>query len=461
MNPDALRLGAVLVAIVGLILLVTRFRLHPFVTLIVVSIFLGLACGLPPVEVIKHFEKGFGDVLSFVGIVIGLGTMLGGLLVFSGGAERLATGLVSLGGQRLVPWTIFFAALLIGLPLFFEVGFVLLVPLAFAISKKMQTSILLIGLPMLAGLSIAHGLVPPHPAPTLAVSIFHADAGRTIFYAIIVGLPTGLLAGPVFATLISRWITTGPTHGAVLAAEDIADLPVDESGPESDRKPTTASPSMGTVLTTVLLPPVLMMSRSIVDAFLLPDNAIRILFDFVGDPIVALLVALFFAIYMLGLRQGHDMGQIQEILNRALGPIAAVIVIVGAGGGFKEMLIATKIGELIGHWAASAHISPLLLGWSAAALVRIATGSATVATITGAGIVAPIVQADPAVNKELMVLATGAGSLILSHVNDAGFWLVKEYFQLSLPDTFKSWTAMETLLSVLGLVFVLLLSLVV
>jgi GntP family gluconate:H+ symporter len=345
--------------------------------------------------------------------------------------------------------------------LFFEVGFVLLVPLAFAISKKMQTSILLIGLPMLAGLSIAHGLVPPHPAPTLAVSIFHADAGKTIFYAIIVGLPTGLLAGPVFALLVSRWITTGPKHGAVLAAEDIADIPAHEVGAKHDAKGVDSAPSMGAVITTVLLPPVLMMSRSVADAFLPADNAARIFFDFAGDPIIALLIALFFAIYALGLRQGDDMGRIQEILNRALGPIAAVIVIVGAGGGFKEMLIATKIGDLIGHWAASAHISPLLLGWSAAALVRVATGSATVATITGAGIVAPIVQAEPGVNKELMVLATGAGSLILSHVNDAGFWLVKEYFQLSLPDTFKSWTAMKTLLSVLGLIFVLLLSLVV
>jgi len=322
MNPDALRIGAVVVAVIALILLVTRFRLHPFVTLIVVSIFLGLACGLPPVEVIKHFEKGFGDVLSFVGIVIGLGTMLGGMLVFSGGAERLATGLVSLGGKKFVPWTIFFAALLIGLPLFFEVGFVLLVPLAFAISKKMQTSILLIGLPMVAGLSIAHGLVPPHPAPTLAVSIFHADAGKTIFYAIIVGLPTGLLAGPVFALLVSRWITTGPKHGAVLAAEDIADIPAHEVGAKHHAKGIDSAPSMRTVLTTVLLPPVLMMSRSVADAFLPADNAARIFFDFVGDPIVALLIALFFAIYALGLRQGDDMGRIQEILNRALGPIS-------------------------------------------------------------------------------------------------------------------------------------------
>jgi gluconate:H+ symporter, GntP family len=459
MNPDILRIGAVLFAIIALIVLVTKFKLHPFLTLVLVSIFLGLVCGLPPVDVIKHFEKGFGDVLSFVGIVIALGAMLGGLLVFSGGAERFATALVSLGGKKLVPWTVFFAALLIGLPLFFEVGFVLLVPLAFAISKKMNTSILQVGLPMLAGLSIAHGLVPPHPAPTLAVSIFHADAGRTIFYAILVGLPTGILAGPVFAIIASRWIVAGPGNTTAITGADGAP----ESG-LSDRPTkldTQRVPGLASVLATVLLPPVLMMTRSLVDAFLPTDSPVRAFCDFIGDPILALLIALLFAIYALGLRQGSNMKKVLDILNLGLVPIAAVIVIVGAGGGFKEMLIATKIGDLIGRWAASAHVSPLLLGWSAAALVRIATGSATVATITGAGIVAPIVQSDPSVSKELMVLATGAGSLILSHVNDAGFWLVKEYFQLSLPDTFKSWTAMETLLSVMGLVFVLLLSIVV
>jgi GntP family gluconate:H+ symporter len=391
--------------------------------------------------------------------VIALGAMLGGMLVFSGGAERFATALVSLGGKKLVPWTVFFAALLIGLPLFFEVGFVLLVPLAFAISKKMNTSILQVGLPMLAGLSIAHGLVPPHPAPTLAVSIFHADAGRTIFYAILVGLPTGLLAGPVFSIVATRWIVTGSGSTTAGAGGDAAP----ERGliERSTTPGSQQSPGLAIVLVTVLLPPVLMMMRSLVDAFLPADSPVRVFCDFIGDPILALLFALLFAIYGLGLRQGSNMQEVLDILNRGLGPIAAVIVIVGAGGGFKEMLIATKIGDMIGHWAATAHISPLLLGWSAAALVRIATGSATVATITGAGIVAPIVQADPSVSKELMVLATGSGSLILSHVNDAGFWLVKEYFHLSLPDTFKSWTAMETLLSVLGLVFVLLLSIVV
>jgi GntP family gluconate:H+ symporter len=453
MNAGILLLLAASIAVIVLVVLVTFCRVHPFLALLIVSISLGLACQLPPAEVIKQFEKGFGETLSFVGIVIGLGTMLGGLLVFSGGAERLANALVSIGGKKWIPWTMFFAALLVGLPLFFEVGFVLLVPLALVIAHKTGTPILKVGLPMLAGLSIAHGLVPPHPAPTLIVSMFHADMGRTIFYAILVALPTGLIAGPAFAMIASHWVKTDSS--SLLTALDRQQ----ETGARShDRK---SEPSLLAVVVAVLLPPVLMMSRSLVSAALPQGSFLRSVSEFLGDPVVALLVALFYAIFVLGLAQGADMGRILKILNMCLAPVAAIILIVGAGGGFKQMLIATKIGDLIGQWAAGAQISPLLLGWSAAALVRIATGSATVATITGAGIAAPIIQADPTVNKELMVLATGSGSLILSHVNDAGFWLVKEYFGLTLPETFKTWTVMETLLSVLGLAFTLLLGMVV
>jgi GntP family gluconate:H+ symporter len=442
MASDPVRLAVVVIAILALIVLITKFRIHPFIALILASWFLGIACGLPLAEVIKHFEKGFGDVLSFVGIVIGLGAMLGGILISSGGADVLANDLIALGG----------------LPLFFEVGFVLLVPLAFVISKRMETPILRVGLPMLAGLSVAHALVPPHPAPTLAVATFHADAGKTILYAILVGIPTGILAGPVFANFAAGWIHSGTSAGALFAGpESVAE----ETNRAKARSMAGPGPSLPAVLTTILLPPALMMSRSLADAFLSGQSTLKSLIDFVGDPIAALLIALFFGMYALELRRGLTMDRLDGILNKSLGAIAAVVLIVGAGGGFKEMLIATKISELIGQWATQAHISPLLLGWGAAAVVRIATGSATVATITGAGIMAPIVQADPAVSKELMVLATGSGSIILSHVNDAGFWLVKEYFQLSLPDTFKSWTLMETLLSVLGLIFVLLLSLVV
>ena len=215
MASDPIRLAVVVIAIIALIVLITKFRIHPFIALILASWFLGIACGLPLTEVIKHFEKGFGDVLSFVGIVIGLGAMLGGILISSGGADVLANDLIALGGKKWIPWTMFLASLLIGLPLFFEVGFVLLVPLAFVISKRMDTPILRVGLPMLAGLSVAHALVPPHPAPTLAVATFHADAGKTILYAILVGIPTGILAGPIFANFAAGWIHSGSAAGAL------------------------------------------------------------------------------------------------------------------------------------------------------------------------------------------------------------------------------------------------------
>ena len=446
MSPETLRVIATLFAIVLLIVLITRFKIHPFVSLIIASICLGLLGGLKPDDGVKNFEKGFGDVLSFVGIVIGLGTMLGGLLVASGGADRLANALVSLGGNRWVPWTIFFAALLIGLPLFFEVGFVLLAPLAVTIAFRMKAPITAVGLPMLAGLSIAHGLVPPHPAPTLAAATFHADVGKTIFLGVLVGIPVGLLSGPGYALVATRFLRIG-AHPALETIEEAR-----------EKAPVGNPPPLGPVLVAILLPPVLMMGRSIADGFLATGSLARSLVDFVGDPIMALLIALLYALFALGLREGRTLGNLEGLLGKSLEPIAAVVLIVGAGGGFKQMLIAVKIGDLISQVATQAHLSPLFLAWLAAALVRVATGSATVATITGAGITAPLLATNPTVSPELMVLAIGAGSVILSHVNDAGFWLVKEYFGLSLGDTFKSWTVMETLLSVFGLLAVLALS---
>ena len=449
MSPDLLPVLAAVLAIGLLVVLIARFKFHPFVALIMATLCLGLLGGLKPDEVIKNFEQGFGDVLSFVGVVIGLGTMLGGLLVASGGADRLAQALVSIGGHRWVPWTIFFAALLIGLPLFFEVGFVLLAPLAVTVALRMRVPIVNVGLPMLAGLSVAHAMVPPHPAPTLAAAAFHADLGRTILYGLLVGLPVGLLAGPGYAMLAQRFISA-----SVPPAPSMTDAPNQErSDPHV--------PPLAAVLTAILLPPILMMGRSVADAFLAAGTVPREVLDFVGDPIMALLLALLYAMVALGLRTGRSMSDLQTSLGKSLEPMATVILVVGAGGGLKQMLLAVKIGDLLGHAAAAGHLSPLFITWLAAALVRIATGSATVATITAAGITSPLLAANPAVSPELMVLATGAGSIIFSHVNDAGFWLVKETFGLSLGDTFKSWSAMETLLSVFGLLGVLLLGMVV
>ncbi len=455
MNPEAFRLSAALAGILLLVLLVARFKWHPFLALMFISWGLAVTCGIDPVQAIAGFSKGFGDILSFVGIVIGLGTMIGGLLVSSGGADAFANAMISIGGRKYVPWTLFFAAFLIGLPLFFEVGFVLLVPLAFVMAKKLEVPILSLGLPMLAGLSIAHGMTPPHPAPTLAVATFHADAGKTILYALVIGLPVGLISGPVFASVAAKFFglrrkSTGQSGPHISPVDEIAAVTAETAH---------RTPSLGGVLLVILLPPVLMMGRSVAD-LLLAQGLAKAALDVIGNPIVALFITVVVAVFVLGVRLGESLDEIQRTLNRSLEPIAAVILIVGAGGGFKEVLLETKIADAIGQWATDAHLSPLLLAWTAAAVVRIATGSATVATITGAGIVAPLIQNNTTVNRELLVLATGSGSLILSHVNDAGFWLVKEYFGLSVGETFKYWTTMETLLSILGLAGVLLASLI-
>ena len=386
MNPEAFRLSAALVGILPLVLLVARFKWHPFLALMFVSWVLAVTCGIDPVQAIVGFSKGFGDILSFVGIVIGLGTMIGGLLVSSGGADAFANAMISIGGRKYVPWTLFFAAFLIGLPLFFEVGFVLLVPLAFVMAKKMDVPILSLGLPMLAGLSIAHGMTPPHPAPTLAVATFHADAGKTILYALVIGLPVGLISGPVFAAVLGRFFDLRRTIRKSTGQGGPHISPVDEITAVT-AETAHRTPSLGGVLLVILLPPVLMMGRSVAD-LLLAQGPMKAALDVIGNPIVALFITVVVAVFALGVRLGESLDEIQRTLNRSLESIAAVILIVGAGGGFKEVLLETKIADAIGQWATNTHLSPLVLAWTAAAVVRIATGSATVATITGSGIVA-------------------------------------------------------------------------
>ncbi|MEJ8824048.1 GntP family permease [Variovorax humicola] len=436
-----------LVAIIGLILLITRWRIHPFIALTLAAGFLGLTSGMPVALVMKSFQDGFGGVLGFVGIVLGLGTMLGKMMAESGGADRIARTLVDAFGKERVHWAMMFAAFLVGIPLFFEIGFVLLIPLVFIVAKRTGVSLIKIGIPLLAGLSVVHGLVPPHPGPLLAIGIFGADIGKTIFYGLIVGLPTAMIAGPIFGSFISKFVPGNPSEELMqqLAHE-----------PEARELP-----GFGVTLLTVLLPVALMLLKAFADVVLDEKNIVRQWLDFIGNPITALLAALLLSLYTFGVARGFTSKQIMKFVDESLAPTAAIILIIGAGGGFKQMLVASGVGDAIGHMALQAHLSPILLAWLVAGLIRIATGSATVATITGAGIVAPLATMVPGVNRELLVLATGAGSLILSHVNDAGFWLVKQYFNMSVAETFKTWTAMETLISVVGIIFIMLLGMVV
>ncbi|MCA1439472.1 GntP family permease [Ensifer sp. IC4062] len=447
LSKDAYLLLDAGVTIVGLVLLITRFKIHPFVALTLAAGFLGLTSGMTGELIMKSFQDGFGGVLGFVGIVLGLGTMLGKLMAESGGADQIAHTLMRTFGKEKVHWAMMLAAFLVGIPLFFEIGFVLLIPLVFIIARRSGVSLVKIGIPLLAGLSAVHGLVPPHPGPLLAVSVFGADIGKTIFYGLIVGLPTAAIAGPMFGSFISKRI---PGHASreltdqFAKAENLATLP-----------------SFGVTLTTILLPVFLMLLKAFADVTFVADNADRIWMDLIGHPITALLAALLLSFYTFGSACGFSREKIISLLNDSLIPVAGILLIVGAGGGFKQMLVASGVGDVIGHLAVQAQISPILLAWLVAAVIRIATGSATVATITGAGLVAPVVAMVPGVNRELLVLATGAGSVVLSHVNDAGFWLVKQYFNMTVPETFKTWSLMETILSVVGLVLILLLSLVV
>ena len=436
------------VTIIGLILLITRFKVHPFIALTIAAGFLGLTSGMATDLVMKSFQDGFGGVLGFVGIVLGLGTMLGKLMAESGGADQIAQTLIRTFGKERVHWAMMLAAFLVGLPLFFEIGFVLLVPLVYIVARRSGVSIVKVGIPLLAGLSVVHGLVPPHPGPLLAISVFGADIGKTIFYGLIVGLPTAVIAGPVYGSFIAKRIPgeASPELMAQFVRDDVD---------------TARMPSFTVTLVTILMPVFLMLLKALADIALAEHNAVRVWMDLIGHPIAALLVALLISFYTFGSNCGFSREKIIKLLNDSLAPVASIVLIVGAGGGFKQMLVASGVGDVIGHMAVQASVSPILLAWLVAAVIRVATGSATVATITGAGIVMPVISLVPGVNRELLVLATGAGSVIFSHVNDAGFWLVKQYFNMTVAETFKTWSIMETIISVVGLGFILLLSLVV
>ena len=433
-------------AVVALIVLIARFKLHPFVVLVVVSLALGIVAGMPLGSVVKAFQDGVGGVLGFIAIVVALGTMLGKMMAESGGATRIATTLIARFGERRVHWAIMFVAFIVGIPVFFQVGFVLLIPLVFTIARRTGMSLVKIGIPLVAGLSVVHGLVPPHPAAMLAVGAYQADVGLTIAYAILVGLPTASLAGPIFASWIAPRITL-PAKNPV-AAQFTADV---------ERE----MPSFGIAVFTVLLPVILMLCASTADVLLEPANTVRMALDFVGSPIVSLLLALLFSFWSLGYKRGFTNDQILKFTNDCLAPTATILLVIGAGGGFNRVLIESGVGKAIADVAIGAQASPLLLAWIIAALIRVATGSATVAMTTAAGIVAPIALATPGTSPELLVLATGAGSLVLSHVNDSGFWLIKEFFNMTVPQTLKTWTVAETIIGVAGLAFTLLLGFVV
>ncbi|MBW9103319.1 GntP family permease [Paraburkholderia phenoliruptrix] len=440
------------IAIALLILMITRYKVYPFLVLIIVSLLLGLVSGMPMATIVKSFETGNGNTLGHIAVVVGLGTMLGKMMAESGGAERIATTLIDWFGEKNIHWAMMVVAIIVGLPVFFEVGFVLLIPIAFNVAKRTNKSLLLVGLPMVAGLSVVHGLIPPHPAAMLAVQQYHADIGKTIAYGLIVGVPTAIVAGPLFALMINRYVKL-PEQNA-LAAQFLNKDEIASSGTPggTNSAPRRELPGFGITLFTVLLPVILMLVGSWADLVFTPKTLPNDLLRFVGNSDVALLIAVLVSFWTFGASRGFNRDQIQKFCGECLAPIAGITLIVGAGGGFGRVLMDSGISKEIVAAATSAHLSPLLFGWLVAALIRLATGSATVAMTTACGIVAPIAAASAIqVKPELLVLATGSGSLIFSHVNDGGFWLIKEYFGMTVGQTFKTWSLLETIISLMGL----------
>lgn len=429
-----------LATVIGLIVLIARFKVHAFLALILASLVVGAFSGMPLSAIAGAFQAGVGGTLGFIAVVVGLGTMLGKMLAESGGAEVVAQAFIQLFGPKRIHWTMMLVGFVVGLPVFFGVGLVLLVPILFALARQGNIPLLLLGIPTIAGLSASHGLVPPHPGPMVAIERLGADTGKTILYSMLIGLPAAVLAGPIFASFITPRMTVelGGIGAKVV--------------PAVKRQ---RCPGLAITLFTILLPVLLMVFASVADLTLAAKHPVRVTAAFIGSPLVAMLIAVLFSFYSFGWQCGFTRQQILDFMESCVAPAASIFLVVGAGGGFSKVLDESGAGKEIARLASTLNLSPLLLGWLIAAAIRVAVGSATVTITMTAGLMLPIAAAHPELNRELLVIAMGAGSLILSHLNDGGFWFVKEYLNMSVPQTLKTWTVLETIIAVSGLLGVL------
>src|SRR5699024_1199266 len=431
------------------------------------SLFVGIASGIALDDVAGTFLGGVGDVLGGVGVLIVLGAMLGKLLADSGGADEIVDKILTGGGKSL-PWRMALIAFIIGIPMFFEIGLVLLIPVVMLAIHRSRKAAMYLAIPALAGLSVLHGFIPPHPGPLAAIANLDGRVGITLALGLLISVPTVIIAGPLFAMLAARWVPIGARGaGGSLIKSDQEDA---ESGPSGDaatpdnagagggtsdgeqqQEPLTRHPGFVSTLATILTPVVLMLLRAGADVWMSEDAWIYPFVQFIGEPVVALLVAVLLALITFGKNVGFSANTLTAKCGDSLKPIISPTIIVGAGGGFKAVLVGGGTGVAIGKAAVLLSLSALFLGWIVAVLVRLATGSATVATVTASGIVAPLAAGLSPAQTALVVLAIGAGSLFFSHVNDAGFWLVKEYFGMTIGETIKTWSVMETIISVVGL----------
>jgi Gnt-I system high-affinity gluconate transporter len=417
-----------LIILIGLILL----RVNAFLAFLISSIAVGLISGMEVKAIIGAIESGLGDTLGSLTIILGFGAVIGRLMAESGAAKQIANRMVQVFGGRYLKWAMALIGFIVGIPMFFAIGFVILVPLMFSIAGKAKVPFLYLGIPLVAALSVTHGLLPPHPAPVAIAQQFGADMGEVILWGFVLSVPTIIIAGPVFASALKK-----------IEAKPLKIFMAKGAGEE-------VLPGITLSIICALLPIVLLMLETVTGHLVHGDSATYQIILFLSQPLTAMLISTIVILYLLELRLGKKLNDVMKLMEEAISGIAMILLIIGGAGALKQVFVEAGLVDYLAEALKSVHISPILLCWGIAALIRIAVGSATVAAMTTAGMLAPVLVSG-VVNPVLLVLATGSGSIIFSHVNDGGFWLFKEYFNLSIKDTLLSWSMMETIIALCGL----------
>lgn len=423
----------VAVGIAFLLILILWLRVNAFIALILVSLGVALADGMSPADSVNAIQKGVGDTLGSLALILGLGSMLGALIAESGAAQVISRKLTSDFGLKNIGWAMVITGFVVGVPMFYSVAFLVVIPIIFSVAHETKLPLLYVGIPMISALSVTHGFLPPHPAPTTIVEFYKADMQLTLLYGLALAIPTVILAGVVFGKTFRNFTTTIPLD--LFKKREI---------------PPERLPSFSISILTALIPVMLMGVAAVSKLLLAQESMLNQFFQFIGDPVISLLLAVLIATWTLGIRSGRTLKDVMAGFTDAVKPVAMILLIIAGGGAFKQVLVESGTSQYIVGLMSGVSLSPLVMAWCVAAALRITLGSATVAALTAAGIVQPLV-ATGHVSPELLVLATGAGSLTCSQVNDTGFWLFKEYFNLSIIDTLKSWTVMETIVSLVGL----------
>ncbi|GAB1308242.1 gluconate transporter [Urechidicola sp. KH5] len=430
----------VLLGILLLVFLIGYLKLNTFISFIIVCLSIGISLGMTVNDTVSAIKGGIGDILGTLVIILGFGAMLGKIVADSGAAQRITTSLTNAFGEKYLQWALVLTGFIVGIPMFYSVGFVILVPLVFSVAHRTKLPLVYVGLPMLASLSVTHGYLPPHPAPTALAIQFEADIGTTLLYGLVIAIPAIVLGGPVFSRYLKKY-NPKPSEKFF--------NPIELSDEEM--------PNLTTSIFAALFPVILLALTTALQFFVEPSITFGKVLSFFGDPVIAMLLSVLLAIYLLGIRRKKSMDEISSSITEGVTGIAMILLIIGGAGALKGILVASGVADQIGEMLSNINVSPYILAWGIAAIIRVCIGSATAAGLTSAGIVFPLI-AQTGANPSLMVLSIGAGSLMFSHLNDAGFWLFKEYFNLSVKDTLKTWSVMETIVSFVGIVGVMILS---